>query len=283
MKISKTALATALAAMCVIGNSAYAAEVVVDLFTDPAAGHDVSTAIIGTFDTDQAGAFPASIIGGYRDISITKLTDNIGAANQGDATMTAGSGVLSLDNATGVTSRGVITWDGSNAAGNDGASVDVTGLAGYDLTMGGLVNTFLADILYADLGFDYEINVWDMDGSMATLSAGIQFGVPAGVYESHYAFDWFNLPTGQYCDGVNAPPLCANPLTQLNFFITRGGNLGAIDFENIGALQLVLTNVNTASVDFALGKVRAVPEPSILALVGLGLLGMASLGRRKQA
>jgi hypothetical protein len=282
MKATKTALSTALAAMFVFASSANAA-VVVDLFTDPALGHSVTTSTIGGFDTDQAGVYPLSIIGGYRDISITKLTDNIGLATSGASTLTVGGGVLDLSNDTGNTSRGVVTWDGANLAGNDGSGVDTTGLGGFDLTQGGGVNTFLADILYADLGFNYEIKVWDMDGSMVTLSAGVQFPVPSGVYESHYYYDWFQLADGNYCDGVVSPPLCANPLTQLNFSILRGGNMGAIDFENIGALQLVLSNDGVASVDFALGKIRAVPEPSIMALLGLGLLGMAAVGRRKQA
>jgi hypothetical protein len=286
MNVKKTAIYTALASALVFGGSAQAAEVIVDLFVDPALGHDVSTAIIGTFDTDQAGAYPATIIGGYRDLSITKLTDDFGVATQGDAAMAAGGGALTLDNATGVTSRGVITWDGANFAGNDGASVDTTGLGGYDLTMGGVVDTFLADVIYADLGFFYEIKVWDMDGSMATLAAGVQVSVgPNGMIPSetaHYNFDWFQLPTGQYCDGVIAPPLCADPFTQLDFSITRGGNMGDIDFTNIGALQIVLYNTaEYASADFALGNIRAVPEPSTLALLGLGLLGLGFSARRK--
>jgi hypothetical protein len=292
MNVKKTVMYTALASACVFGGNAQAAEILIDLFTEPAAGQDVSTADIGAAnaDTSQVGSY-ASVIGGWRDLSIHKLTDTWGLANQGDAAMAVGAGALTIDNATGVTSRAVITWDGNNDAGVDGLSVNTSGLSGFDLTLGGNINVFLADVLYADLGFDYEIRIWDMDGSQASLIAGVQIPVGTGNPGSipsetaDYLFDWFNLPAGNYCDGISAPPACTDPFTQLTFAITRGGNLGDIDFTNIGALQIEFTNTAAfASADFALGKIRApVPEPGTLALLGLGLLGLGFSMRRKLA
>lgn len=282
--LTKTTIAAGLAAAFNIAH----AGIIVDLFTEPVSGQSVSTETIGAFDTSQVGSYPASIIGGWRDISITKLTDTIGLATVGEASFSQGAGTLSIDNAAGVTSRAVVTWDGSNVAGDDGASVKTNGLGdifagGYDLTVGGSANAFLAQILYADLGFDYSIRVWDMDGSGVALGAGVQFGVPSGVYNSFYSFDWFQLANGDYCDGVASPPFCSNPLTQLDFSITRLGNLGDIDFGHIGALQIVFENDSDhASADFALGSMSTVPEPGTLALVGLGLLGMAGQVRRRR-
>jgi hypothetical protein len=282
MKVMKIATSAALAAAFVSGNAANAAEVIIDLFTDPVLGQTVSTATIGTFDTNQEGVFPASIIGGYRDLSITKLTDNFGLATQGDAALSVGAGTLTLDNATGVTSRGVITWDGINDAGNDGSNVNTTGLGGFDLTLNGSVDRILAELEYADLGFSYQISIWDMDGSAATLSAAVQFQV-LSTYIAHYDFDWFQLADGAYCNGVSSPPSCTNPLTELDFTISRGGNLGSIDFTQIGALQLVLYNTEAyASADFALGSVKTeVPEPGVIALLGLGLLGAVTSRSRR--
>ncbi len=279
MKTRKTVISTALAAAAfVFGNSAQAG-IIIDLFTDAPGGQLVTTQTNGATVFSTQGDFPLTIVGGWRDLSITKTGDVVGNVNVGAASLEVdGGGVLSLSNASGVSSEGVVTWDGSNNAGAGGTSVNITGLGGKDFTASGEANSFVVDVFSADLGFQYDIRVWDMDGSEATLSAGAQF-VPSGVYPSYYQFDWFQLSNGTYCDGVSAPPACVDPFTQLDFVITRGGNLGDIDFEHIGALQLLLHG--TADADFAIGQTGTVPEPGSMALLGLGLLGMSALRRRK--
>lgn len=267
------------AAVCAaLGFSATAqAGVVIDLFQDPIAGfQQVTTNVTGNTDFNQTGPFPtATVIGGYRDLSITKTAGALGEA----ATMTVSEGSLRYSNNNSVTSTGVVTWDGSNNAGAGGVNVLPTGFGGtgIDLTAAGTADSLFADVLSADLGFNYKITVWDMDGDMSELSAGVQFQVNSTI-SAHYLFDWFNLASGQYCDGVAAPPLCADPTTQLDFSILRVG--GPIDFTRIGALQLTLTGAR-ADVDLSIGSIETgIPEPGALALVGIALLGAGAASRR---
>lgn len=274
------------AAVCAaLGFSATAhAGVVIDLFADPVGGSQaVSATTVGGSDTNQTGPFAAtSVLGGYRDMSIQKTSDSF--TGLGLASMRVGNGFLSYSNESGVTSVGVVTWDGSNGAGLLGAGVAPTGFGGtgLDLTAGGSAHSFFTSIFRADLGFNYKITVWDMDGDKSTLAAGVQFGItnPGGV-AAGYLFDWFNLANGQYCNGspYSPPPATCNPATELDFTITR---TGLIDFTRIGAIQLTLEGA-TADVDLTIGAINTVPEPGALALVGVALMGAGIASRRRIA
>ncbi len=262
--LKKTLVAVAATAMLSIGSIAHAG-IVIDLFDGPA--QSVVTSTLGATVNNQSAA-NANVVGLYRDLSITKTFDNVGTVNTGESSLASGGGVLQLDNATGNESLGVITWDGINDAGAAGALVDTTGLGGLDLTFGG-ANALLASIVAADLGFDYKIRVWDMAGNVSTLSAAVQLPVqPVDGVSADYQFSWFNLADGFY------------DIAGFQFTIAK---TGIIDFSEIGALQLELSNADTISVDLAIGAIQTIPEPGTLALVGAALFGVAAVGRRRKA
>lgn len=261
MKMLKKGMLGAVAAAAIGFGSAAHAGVIVDLFADPSPAQTLTVSNVGETASSQSANFPATIIGGYRDLQITKTFDNVGPANDGNSTISAGAGLLQIDNATGNRSVSLVTWDGDDAAN----TVNTTGLGGVDLTAGG-ADAFLADVIAADLGFNYVVRVWDMDGNTSALSAEVAFQVnPGDGVSADFLFAWFNLANGDHNIGG------------FEFNVAR---TGIVDFTNIGAMQLELANEGAVSADFALGRIETVPEPGVLALVGIGLIGAAAARRR---
>jgi hypothetical protein len=96
-------------------------------------------------------------------------------------------------------------------------------------------------------------------------------------------------------DDVYATALDTSP----NFFLIKLGTGGtSIDshylFENIGDLDWGVVDFSVAGVDFSIKNIgidrlshvdefdeHAIPEPSILALIGFGLVGLAFISRRR--
>jgi len=295
MKLFKTTAIGAAAVAALTFGNAVQAGTIVDLFVDPPGGQVVDTnpgTPSGNYNQNVT-SYPATIVGGYRDLGITQ---NSSVLPNTYASASVAGGFLVLSNDSTVVSTTVVTWDGNNLAGVGGASVNTVGLAGANLAAGG-ANAIESFVYFADLGFNYKITVWDMDGDFSTLSATAQFPIDSfdplspnyrPADQATYLFDWFNLASGNYCDGLATPPnpTCSTSQTQLQFNILRGSDGssdGVIDFSQIGALQLWLNNTGVTSADFVLGRVDSVPEPGALALSGLALFGAAIARRRAKA
>jgi PEP-CTERM motif len=287
-KFKQSAIAISAALALGLFCASASADVVIDLFSEPSVGVDevvdtnASSGSSASLESPSDPAAPyANVLGGYRDLYINKTFDN--GDGGGRARLAVGNSRLSYSNEAGIKSVGAVTWDGKD---NDG-DIDAVSYSELLLNASSLTG-FTATVLAVDLGFDYAIQVWDTAGNTSKLTSSVLFQVLSsastqaqkdacnatpitcqiGPVSAYYDFSWFNLPEGDQSAGG------------LDFSIESNG---IVDFSKIGALQLQLLDTGSADVDLTLDSVNAVPEPGVLSLVGLGLLGAAVAGRRRKA
>lgn len=250
-----------------VSSLSYSGDFLIDDFADPVSGQaatDLDVGAVGlcatanaapgvtaldpgaTFGSGCAISASGSMLGGERDIYVD-LVERLPGGSASNANVTVSGGTFSFNLGSQARGTAAITYDGSNDA-IKGNVVD-GGLGGVDITDAGANTGFLLDVLFADAGFDFLINVWNSD-----LSANV-----SGTFTS--------LGTA------------ASNTRKISF---DDAQFGGFDFSSIGALQFVIDpTAGFTSLDLSLDRVSTVPEPTTVAVFGLGLLALG-LGRKKR-
>ena len=266
--MKNTLKAVAAAALVVAGGVAQANTVsVIDLFTTVQTPV-TDTMVDGLVVTSQVGGIAdVSILGGYRDLFVDLKTAN---ASFPSATMSVG-GSLNFSNTTGAGSTGVVRWDGAKA-GVTGLTfadalntIDYTGLSGT-FVGNPFTDSFEVQILESDGGFKFVIEAYNSSTQWSKVEIiSNAHPVPATSY----------IPLLAFLDCTNAFPVPG--------VVVSCGAGGAADFTALGALQVVLDPSGTfTNLDLRLQQITVVPEPASIALVGLAMLGLGAVTRRRK-
>ncbi|MDU0356344.1 PEP-CTERM sorting domain-containing protein [Paraglaciecola aquimarina] len=195
--------------------------------------------------SNSASATGADILGGERDIALVAAKDaRVSAEVRNNQLLIASSGLSGSGTIAPDESWSVeVQWDGI-----DNSSVlDVDGLSpSADFSS---LNGFTADINSSDGDGAFIVTINDTFGTSAIKTFGftkVDLGSP----------QTFSIPFSLFT-AVSA----------------------SLDLSSIGSI--VLNLASSGDTDIRVAAIRAVPAPSSLAILGLGLIGFAGLARRK--
>ncbi|MFZ2974448.1 MAG: PEP-CTERM sorting domain-containing protein [Ferribacterium limneticum] len=257
----------AVASLLSFGASAQA-DLVIDLFNTPQSLiSDNTLGDGGIWATEAGSAGDTSIIGGYRDLYVEKLS-NFGSPTNNDTGLVAKAavnnfGYLTFSTDTNTTGRGIVRWDGvgTNTSGlNFGmGDKDLSSFANFELLT-----------IFSDQGFTFVLEAY----TDATHWSRIALTSNAHNAPDPGTPSYINIGAFLLC-GANVPGVGS---------VTCASGTDAVNLEHVNALQAIIDPLGgTVSVDLTLNQITAVPEPGSLALAGLGLFSAFAASRRRKS
>jgi hypothetical protein len=236
--------AVAALATTVFAAGAKAAPVTIDNFDIPSTAElaaDGSNGSSVSDFTDDGG----NIIGTERE-TIIEITTTGNQSNEIQANAGSGSLSISAPDAGALEADVSLIWDGDDGA----AAIDTAGLAGADLTDGGVNDRFVFNIIGNDFPVPFDLTLWDSDSNETVSDQTPGFIAPGSSVP-------FNIEFSQF---------------------------SGIDFTDIGAIELSfsVTSQQDLTLDFVVTDEPPIPAPATLALLGSGLVAMGALTRRRR-
>jgi|GEM_PF-991110 len=226
----------------VLAGSASAQNIVIDDFSSGATDISIVSGT-GYLESQQNGA--SGIVGGQRDLLLEVLNNPYNRSAEFEVVPSQGASFLS--NGAGLLSQVYLDYDGQDSEGNDGFQ---TAGSGLNLDLSGQ-NQLRFDFLFADLGLDVKVDFYTYDGGMSTG----RFSVMEDTFVPQiYTIDFSS-------------------------FTAENGGSG-VDFSDVDRIVVHFQPQNAAT-DFGLKSIQAVPEPTSMAAIGLGLVGLISRRRKK--